>query len=104
MTAIGLFTSWAMLAVSWPTAASFSLRPADLSGPAAAVLTNVAEMRLFHGSAASFPGPGIVARLGMDQVSAVPEPGVAMLLLGGLALLGGASLCRARQATHRRPG
>lgn len=69
------------------TRASFALGVGALTGNAAAALAGVQELRLFHGSSATFPGEAIVAMLGVDNVTAVPEPAVAWLLLPGLAAL-----------------
>jgi hypothetical protein len=68
-------------------AAAFDLSPAALSGPAATVLTGVTQLRLFHASSTLFPGEPIVATLGVDAVSAVPEPAAAWLLLSGSSWL-----------------
>ncbi len=51
------------------------------------MLGDVRQLRLFHGSSASFPGEAIAATLGLDNVTAVPEPAAAWLLLPGLAAL-----------------
>ena len=66
----------------------FDLHPAALSGAAAvAVLANVTLLRLYHSPAAAGPqaSPFLAASLGIDNVSAVPEPAHAWLLAGGLA-------------------
>ena len=63
----------------------FSLDPLVLSGPGPAVLEEVSELRLFHGTQAAFPGENIAAQVGIDNVSAVPEPAPALLLACGLA-------------------
>jgi glucose/arabinose dehydrogenase len=60
------------------------------------LLGGVTEMRLFHASGAAFPGPNIHALVGVDNLSAVPEPGSAPLLLAGLGL--GGLLWRRRSA------
>jgi hypothetical protein len=66
---------------------SFNLAPAALTGPALQALGGVTQLRLFHGDAAVFPGPDIAAQLGVDNITAVPEPRSAALLLAGLAAL-----------------
>jgi hypothetical protein len=53
------------------------------------VLSNVSELRLFHSAAAIFPGPNIAAQIGIDNVTAVPEPGTWATLGLGLAVIGG---------------
>lgn len=85
-------------------AAHYGLQAADFSGPAAAVLAGVTELRLYHGSSAGFPTEAIVARVGVDNVSAVPEPAAAGLLAAGLAGLGLRSLRRriaSRPSSHQ---
>lgn len=66
---------------------AFPMLPAAFDGPGNLVLGNVSQLRLYHGVAASYPGGNIVAQLGVDNVVAVPEPGVAWMLAGGLAAL-----------------
>jgi hypothetical protein len=41
-----------------------------LTGNAAAALSNVAELRIFHNPTATFPGPPIAAQLGVDNITA----------------------------------
>ena len=65
---------------------NFSLAPAALAGPAQ-VLSGVSELRLVHDTDASFPPPDVKARLGIDNISAVPEPDSVALLAAGLPLL-----------------
>lgn len=69
------------------TPVAFAMVPAAFDGPATLVLGGVSQIRLYHGVAASYPGGAIVAQLGVDNVVAVPEPGVAWMLAGGLAAL-----------------
>jgi hypothetical protein len=70
------------------TRVRFAVDPLSLSGPdPGAVLAKVGMLRLYHGSAAAYPGEPISAQLGIDNVTAVPEPGRALLLGTGLALL-----------------
>lgn len=66
---------------------SFSLDAASMIGNPLATLASVQQLRLYHGTSAIFPGDPVVAQLGMDNVTAVPEPAAAGLLLAGLALL-----------------
>lgn len=75
---------------------SFPLAPGDLTGQAVATLANAQQLRLFHSSTATFPGEPIVAALGVDNVTAVPEPAAAWLWLAGLAALA------ARRTPHGR--
>jgi len=65
----------------------FPIAPANLTalaGSAQTALTNAADLRLFHNPAASFPGPAVVASLGVDDIHAVrgvPLPSLPLLLL-----------------------
>lgn len=77
------------------TPVRFSMLPSAFDGDGALVLSGVSQLRLFHGTTALFPGGAIVAQLGVDNVSAVPEPGMAGMLAGGLAVL---ALLRRRTA------
>lgn len=88
---------------------AFSLAPEDLlvrNGSIAAALAGATELRLFHAPTAVFPGPGIVASLGMDNVHAVPEPGSGGLLAASLLGLGAtqASVRRRALRGRRTPG
>ena len=66
-------------------------------GSPLAALSNVGDLRLFHNSVAGYPGPNIAAQIGIDNVTAVPEPAAWATLGLGLAVLGaGASMRRAR--------
>jgi hypothetical protein len=60
-----------------------------LAGDASVLLGNTTVVRIFHGSAATFPGPAIAGSLGVDNISAVPAPGAWLLMLTGLAALAG---------------
>ncbi len=77
----------------------FAITPADLTaeggGSIALALSQTYSVRLFHGTASSFPGGAVVATLGIDNVTAVPEPAAALLLALGLGAL---VLLRRRQA------
>lgn len=69
---------------------TFSLAPGDLvgGGNAAATLANVSQLTIFHNPSANFPGPAIAASLGIDNISAVPEPST-IAALAGLVVAGG---------------
>jgi hypothetical protein len=83
------------LAIELPAASGwttivFPVTPADLTaltGPPAQVLARVGELRLYHSPLTTFPGPPLVASLGVDDVRAVPEPSTAFLLGLGLIAL-----------------
>ncbi len=83
------------------TRVAFSTLPAAITTalgvPALDVLSNVSELRLFHSAAASFPGPNIAAQIGIDNVTAVPEPGTWATLGFGLVMIGGVLSRRRRQ-------
>jgi len=79
------------------TPISFALDADALLGQPLAALAGVFELRLFHSGSAGFPGPPIVASLGIDNVSAVPEPRSAWIWLSGLLALGSIARCRQRQ-------
>lgn len=63
----------------------FPLTPADLTaglGSVLTALTGATELRIFHNPDPGFPGPAVVAQLGVDNITAVPLPPTALLLLG----------------------
>ncbi len=66
------------------TRVGFALDAGALNGQVPATLAGVGQLRLYHAAAAVFPGEAIVAALGVDNVSAVPEPGARWLMLPGL--------------------
>lgn len=80
-------------------AALFSLMPAALIGTPASTLADVVQFRLFHATTASLPGDNVAAQLGIDNVTAVPEPARAWTLAMGLAAL--ACGVRARRGQRR---
>jgi hypothetical protein len=85
------------------TQVAFSLAPEDLllrNGSIAAALANVSELRVFHAPNDFYPGPGIAATLGVDNLRAVPEPGSGLLLAAG-ALALGATRARVRRREPR---
>lgn len=51
------------------------------------VLGNVAKLWIFHNGAADFPPSGIVAELGVDNLTAVPEPSTILMCLIGASIL-----------------
>ena len=62
----------------------------NLLGSTATALSNVDELRIFHNPNPFFiPGqnPAVTATLGVDNITAVPEPGTWVLLAGGFILL-----------------
>jgi hypothetical protein len=70
----------------------FPITPADLTaelGDVTAALTNSTIMRLYHSPAPGFPGPAVVASLGVDNITAaaVPVPVSALLFSSGLAAM-----------------
>lgn len=68
-----------------------------------AALANIASFRLYHGPDAVFPGPAIAASLGIDNVTAVPEPSRWQMLFAGLATLVAATNLRRLAAPRSRP-
>ncbi len=85
----------------------FDTRPAALAGVGAASLPAVTGLRLYHSPTLGEPtaAPFVAARLGLDNVTAVPEPITGHLLLAGLALLAavrraGVRLTKLRPAGH----
>jgi hypothetical protein len=68
----------------------FPITPADLtaeSGSVTAALQNTTALRLYHSADADFPGDPTVAVLGVDNITATPEPTSAVLLGSGLLAL-----------------
>lgn len=86
------------------TRAIFPTEIGALVGPEAAALSGATQFRLYHGPAASFPGPEIVAQLGVDNVTAVPEPGTWLSLGLGLGVIAAGGALRARRRHPRRGG
>jgi len=54
----------------------------------ATTLSNVAALRIVSSAAPSFQGDSQAGQLGIDNISAVPEPGTLWLVLAGLGCLG----------------
>jgi hypothetical protein len=71
----------------WQTA-EFAVAPGDLivlQGDAVALLGATTELRLFHGEASLYPGPPVVASLGVDNIMALTgEVPAAATSLGAL--------------------
>jgi len=84
------------------TSLAFDIRPAALTGNPSA-LGSVTEIRLYHNPASSLStfGPNIAASLGIDNVTAVPEPQAWLLFGAGLALVGVHAARRARTLSPR---
>jgi hypothetical protein len=82
----------------WQSAV-FPIAAADLTagaGSVATALSTATAIRIFHSAAAGFPGEPIVAQLGVDNITAVPEPGAAWLMGLGLAGLAAGAVRRRR--------
>jgi hypothetical protein len=76
------------------TRVTFSLDPQALGaafGTSAGALRNADELRIFHRTDVGFPPDAIEAELGLDDITAVPEPSTLALLGGGLLALGAAA-------------
>lgn len=85
---------------------SFAIRASDLTalaGSADVVLSNTTTIRLFHGTGLGFPANPIAAKLGVDNIAAVPEPATWALMLAGVGLVGGAAF-RSASASRARAG
>lgn len=73
----------------WQTI-SFSVTPGSLTalqGSATAALTEATVIRIFHSAAGTFPPEPIVANIGVDNITAVPEPATLAALGAGVAVL-----------------
>jgi hypothetical protein len=76
--------------------AVFSIAPSALlpmPGSISSALSTASELRIFHNPDPFFGGPGlgappVVATLGIDNITAIPEPSAMWLAMGGLGLLG----------------
>jgi len=80
------------------TSAVFPILPENLTAIEGAVtnaLSHTVAFRIFSSPSATFPPPPIAARLGVDNIQAVPEPASALLLLIGL---GGVSIRQRRKS------
>ena len=89
-----LTSAFSLQAIALPagsgwTPVRFDIQLPALSGAAAATLASAVDFRIYHHPSAGVPqvSPFIAASLGIDNVSAVPEPGAALLMALGLAAL-----------------
>jgi len=84
------------------TPAFFSTAPSDLSalgsGSITAALHDTTELRLYHSLVPGFPGDPIEARLGVDNITATPEPTSVVLLGSGLLALCSLKAWRGRKS------
>lgn len=80
------------------TPVRFDIQLSALSGAAAATLASAADFRIYSSPVAVGPqgSPFVAAGLGLDNVSAVPEPGAALLMALGLTSLLAAPALRRR--------
>jgi PEP-CTERM motif-containing protein len=72
------------------THATFDVSAAGLTalnGSVATLLSNVTALRIMHSPAAGFPPPAIAAVLGVDNITAIPEPSTILLSALGLGAL-----------------
>jgi hypothetical protein len=75
------------------TTITFSVRPEDLlaGGPSAVdpvvTLADVGVLRILHATEASYMGDPIAGQLDIDNIEALPEPGLGSSLIGGIGLL-----------------
>ena len=87
-----LTSAFSLQAIALPagsgwTPVRFDIQLPALSGAAAATLASAVDFRVYHHPSAGVPqlSPFIAASLGIDNVSAVPEPGAGLLMALGLA-------------------
>jgi hypothetical protein len=88
---------------------TFPIHPGALTaslGTAAGALMNTDVLRIFHNPAPEFLGPPssipeVIANLGVDNITAVPEPGPLALFAAGVA---GLALLRRSRAYYRGHG
>lgn len=80
------------------TPVHFDIRVPALSAAAAATLASATDFRIYSSALAVAPqaSPFVAASLGIDNVSAVPEPGAGLLMALGLASLLAAPALRRR--------
>ena len=91
----GTFGNFAISSVGIPlavgggwTSISFDSGPGDLTHIGATstadVLMNTAVLRILHNTMPTIPGPSITARVGFDNITAIPVPPAIALLASGL--------------------
>lgn len=91
----GTFGNFAISSVGIPlavgggwTSISFDIGPGDLTHIGATsnadVLMNTAVLRILHNTTPTIPGPSITARVGFDNITAIPVPPAIALLASGL--------------------
>ena len=86
---VSLLAGGARTSVLFPTTTSDLT---VLQGDAPTLLSNTTVLRIFHNTAPDFPGVQVAGLLGVDNVSAVPEPSSIALMFAGLVLVAGAAL------------
>ena len=98
-----LTSAYSLLAIPLPagggwTPVHFDIRVPALSAAAAATLASTTDFRIYSSALAVAPqgSPFVAASLGIDNVSAVPEPGAGLLMALGLAGLLAAPALRRR--------
>jgi hypothetical protein len=72
------------------TTIHFDIAPGDLTALAGSVdtaLSNASALRIYNSTGPTFPGPGTVSSLGVDNIRAVPEPASMAGVMFGLAFL-----------------
>jgi len=82
----------------------FPITPGSLTallGTVDNALGNTTELRLYHSTELDFPGPAVVANVGVDNITAIginatPEPGTTALICAGVLLLAAGRLARRR--------
>lgn len=97
-----------LLAGAGWTHVEFAIAASDLiglTGDVGALLSNVTALRIFHGLADAFPGPPVIATLGVDNITArgvhaVPEPSALSLFMVALLGLFGSTTVQRRSATR----
>ena len=68
-----------------------------ITGTITAALSSTTVLRLLHNSTATFPPDAISTELGVDNITAVPEPAAVTSMLAGLAFIGVLAWLRRRR-------